>query len=285
MLRNTPPSTHERGSGKEVSVKGRSPLRLLQISDFHLRQKYGDTLLGVDTEHSFKETLAAALADHPSPDLALLTGDLAQDASPETYQRLCNSLAPLPCPAYCLPGNHDDSALMATYLAGSSVFCESRIELGSWQIICLDSCIPGSPNGRLAVEQWGLLEQWLATRPDQHTLIALHHPPIPTGSAWLDTMQLQNSAQFLATLRNHQQVKGVIFGHIHQELDVEEAGLRLLGCPSTCFQFKPGQAEFTIDLVPPGYRWLELYPDGLIATSVGRLNNIPAGLSPQAEGY
>lgn len=278
-------SADERDSGKQVSVKTHRPLRVLQISDFHLRRTCGGTLLGVDTELSFKETLAAALADHPKPDLVLLTGDLAQDASPETYQRLSDSLAPLPCPAYCLPGNHDDFALMAKFLAGSSVFHESRVELGSWQIICLDSCIPDSPNGRLAVEQLGLLEHWLTKRPDQHTLIALHHPPIPTGSAWLDTMQIQNSAQFLATLKGRQQVKGVIFGHIHQELDVEEAGLRLLGCPSTCFQFKPRQAEFTIDLVPPGYRWLELYPYGRIATSVGRLANLPIGLSPQAEGY
>lgn len=272
-------------SGEHVPNTDRGPLRLLQISDFHLRQTCGDTLLGVDTEQCFKETLAAALADHPPPDLALLTGDLAQDATPETYRRLRAELAPLPCPAYCLPGNHDDSSLMAEFLAKPAVYCQSRIELDAWHIICLDSCIPNSPNGRLAAEQLAMLEHWLTICPDHFTLIALHHPPIPTGSAWLDTMQLQNSVEFLAMLRGREQVKGVIFGHIHQELDEEEAGLRLLGCPSTCFQFKPGQPEFTLDRIPPGYRWLELYPDGLFTTRVERLTNLPTGLSLQAEGY
>jgi len=272
-------------SGERDANTDHRPLRVLQISDFHLRQKAGDTLLGVDTEQCFKDTLAAALADNPPPDLALLTGDLAQDASPETYQRLRSNLAHLPCPIYCLPGNHDDSSLMAEFLAKPAVYCESRIEFDSWQIICLDSCIPNSPNGRLAAEQLAILEHWLTICPDHFTLIALHHPPIPTGSVWLDTMQLQNSVEFLAMLRGREQVKGVIFGHIHQELDGEEAGLRLLGCPSTCFQFKPGQSDFTLDRLPPGYRWLELYSDGLITTRVGRLASIPTGLSLQAEGY
>jgi Icc protein len=272
-------------SGEVATITGGSPLRLLQITDFHFRQKPGNTLLGVDTEQSFRDTLAAALAEGPPPDLALLTGDLVQDASPEAYRRLRNRLTPLSCPVYCLPGNHDDVAMMAQVLAQPPVFWQPRIRLDPWQILCLDSSVPDSPVGRLAAGQLDILAHWLTACPDHFTLIALHHPPIPTGSAWMDTMQLENSAEFLAALCGHDPVKGVVFGHIHQELDVQRDGLRLLGCPSTCFQFKPAQAELAIDPVPPGYRWIELHSDGRIGTTIGRLDKPPAGLSLQSGGY
>jgi Icc protein len=55
--------------------------------------------MGVDTEQSLRDALAAALAEATVPDLALLTGDLVQDATPETYDRLATILAALPCPA------------------------------------------------------------------------------------------------------------------------------------------------------------------------------------------
>jgi len=61
--------------------------------------------------------------------------------------------------------------------------------------------------------------------------------------------------------------------------------LRLLGCPSTCFQFKPGSADFALDFVPQGYRWLDLYPDGAINTAVVRLESVPEGLDMAAGSY
>jgi 3',5'-cyclic-AMP phosphodiesterase len=41
-----------------------------------------------------------------------------------------------------------------------------------------------------------------------------------------------------------------------------------MATPATCAQFVPGSADFAIDDRPPGYRVLELMPDGSIATEV-----------------
>ncbi len=260
-------------------------IRILHITDFHLRSDPGETLLGVNTQQSFEATLAAALAENLTPDLALLTGDLAQDATRNTYERLKGRLTALPCPAYCLPGNHDDPVLMNSHLAHSPIFCQSHIRLKHWQIICLDSTIPHSPYGRLADDQRVLLEQWLKEYPDYFALVALHHHPVPSGSAWMDTMQLENSEAFLELLGNYPKARGVVFGHIHQTLETEYRGLRLLGSPSTCFQFKPHQAQFALDAIPPGYRWIELHADGRITTQVNRLDTLPAGLDVESGGY
>ena len=260
-------------------------IRLLQLTDFHLRLQPGDTLLGVDTEHSFKGTLRTALAEGITPDLALLTGDLAQDATAETYQRLARALADLPCPAYCLPGNHDDPALMAAHLANKRLHCQPLIQLDHWQIICLNSTIPHSPLGRLSDSELELLRHGLEADSQRHTLIALHHHPVASGSAWMDRMQISNADSLFAVLRHYPTVRGIVFGHIHQALDQTLEGIRILGSPSTCFQFKPGQADFALDALPPGHRWIELHDDGRIETRVHRMDALPDGLKLGSGGY
>ena len=59
----------------------------------------------------------------------------------------------------------------------------------------------------------------------------------------------------------------------------------VLGSPSTCVQFIPGQDDFGIDACPPGYRWLELLPNGEIKTGLGVLPEIPSGLDLASMGY
>lgn len=269
----------------DMSNESDDVVRILQITDFHFRAQPGDRLLGLDTEETFRDTLASALADGRAFDIALLTGDLAQDAAPATYLRLKERLSVLPCPAYCLPGNHDDPALMASVLVNDRLHCEARILLDYWQILCFDSTLPGVPVGRLAPAQLDLMESFLDDQPRHHALIALHHHPVPSGSAWMDTMQLENSAEFFARLKGYPQVRGIVFGHVHQTMDREHQGLRILGTPSTCFQFKPAQAEFTLDPVPSGYRWIELHPDGQIRSRIGRATTLPAGLNIASHGY
>jgi Icc protein len=171
-------------------------------------------------------------------------------------------------------------------LPGGNIACQPQILLDGWQVICLDSTLPGGdPGGYLAQGQLALLEAKLAEQPRRHALIALHHSPLPTGAAWLDTMKLANAEDLFALLGRFPQAKAVAYGHVHQAMDVQMSGLRLLGCPSTCFQFKPDSDGFALDFIPPGYRWLDLYPDGRVETAVARLDSVPAGLDMAAGGY
>ena len=241
--------------------------------------------MGVDTERSLRDALNAALTEALRPDLALLTGDLVQDTTPETYDRLAEILAPLPCPAYCLPGNHDDPRLMAERLGSAGIHTRDCIEAGGWRILCLNSTIFRSPGGRLADAELETLQRRLTEDSETPVLIALHHHPIPSNSAWMDTMQLENAEAFFAALERHPCVRGVVFGHVHQAMDTTFNGLRMLGTPSTCFQFKPLQTEFSLDAVPAGYRWIELGDGGYINSWVVRLQTQPAGLDIASAGY
>jgi Icc protein len=242
-------------------------------------------MLGIDTEKSFAATLQAARREHADADLFLLTGDLTQDPEEAVYLRLKQHLSDLPAPCYCIPGNHDDPALIDKILAGGNIYAQPRILLDRWQIILLDSTIPNEADGYLREEQLELLRALLAERPDLHTMVCLHHSPLPTGAAWLDTMMLGNAEAFAQIIASHPLAKTVVCGHVHQEMDKIWGNARLLACPSTCFQFKPNSKNFALDALPQGYRWLNLYPDGRIETQVQRMQALPEGLNMASGGY
>ena len=260
-------------------------LRIVQFTDMHL---YADTrrdLLGVPTEQSFIDTMQQARRDHWPVDLVLATGDLVHDLEAVTYQRLHAHLAALGAPVYCLPGNHDDPALMRAHLCSGSVQMSKSVDHGVWRIVLLDSKLPGSEGGHLAAGELTQLEDLLSSAADRHVLVCLHHNPVPIGSPWLDTMMVDNAAEFFAVLDRHPQVRAVLWGHVHQEYDQIRRGVRLLASPSTCIQFQPQSAGFALDEAPPGYRWLELHANGVIETGIARLANYTATLDRRSGGY
>ncbi len=83
----------------------------------------------------------------------------------------------------------------------------------------------------------------------------------------------------------HAQVKGVLFGHIHQDFERRRNSVLYLGSPSTCIQCHPSNDEFTLDHRNPGYRWLELYSDGAIRTGVRRVDDKEYQVDFSSIGY
>ena len=98
-------------------------------------------------------------------------------------------------------------------------------------------------------------------------------------------MKLRNSEDFFRVLDRHRHVRGVLCGHVHQEFETERRGVRIMATPSTCVQFLPGSREFKFDTRLPGYRRLELHPDGRIYSSIRRLKSY--GFTPDlsTRGY
>lgn len=252
----------------EASRAGARPLRLVQITDTHLLGHPAERFEGVDTAATLARVVAHLRARREPMDALLLTGDLVQDPSPAAYRRLLAILEPLAVPGYCLPGNHDDPVQMAASLRGTPLALEPVAGFGPWELLFLNSHVPGSHGGRLAAPELEALERRLSATRAAHLLVAVHHQPVPIGSAWMDAMGLDNGAELLGILERESRVRAVIWGHIHQVFEAEHRGIRLLGSPSTCVQFRPRAKDFAIDPLGPGYRWLHLHPDGSIDSGV-----------------
>lgn len=267
-------------------------VRVVQITDSHL---YGDRdaeLLKMNTQDSFERVLELVAGFEPDMDMILATGDIAQDASPSAYERFAHSLQPLGAPFYWIPGNHDRRSVMAGMNRLGAVFRQAsrkQILAGHWQILMLDSSVPGEVFGRLAPAELDFLDRALldaAADPDiHHTLVCLHHNPHPGTASWMEGIGLRNAEELLAMLAGRDTVRAVLHGHIHQHLDYEEDGIRFLCTPSTCIQFKPGVTDFTLDDRAPAYRWLELQSDGRIETGVERLPDFEVVVDHESDGY
>lgn len=261
------------------------PVSILQISDLHVLPHSSDKLLGVATEHYFKQALQQAFEEDGQFDLILVSGDLAQDPCLASYMRILDTLTHYQTKTVCLAGNHDDWPLMQKVLNKNGVSCERQVLFANWQLINLNSQKLTDPGGFLLQSELDFLVECLAAEPNRHAIIAVHHHCTLSNSAWLDTMVISNSYDFFKCLSPYPQVKVITTGHIHQLLETQEQGITILGVPSTCFQFKPNCRDFTLDNIAPGYRILRLYPDGQIETQIHRLPVALAELHTDSEGY
>lgn len=266
------------------SSRGLAPQRVVQITDTHLLADPNGSLLGLRTRPAFESVLDLVLSRFGLPDILLLSGDLVHDESAAGYRYLAERLRYLGVPYYAIPGNHDDPALMAAILDADAASPMRALEIGGWQWLLVDSAVPGCAGGRLDPDQVGALDEALG-RCALPALIGLHHHPLPIGSRWLDSIGLANGPELMALVERHRHLKGVLWGHIHQEFQGWQGDCLLLGSPSTCVQFAPGTERFALDRCAPGFRWLILHADGRIETGIERLAGRPDSLNLAAPGY
>ena len=246
------------------------PVKLLQITDTHLFADPEARLKGVNPLSTLKAVIGQAAPQTSSCQRVLATGDLVHDGSAQGYEQLHRAFSALNVPVSYLPGNHDAPEIMQATLPGME---ERSLVMGSWHILLLNTHRPGSEGGYLDDGELEFLGSSITSHPSHPTLVCLHHPPVPINSPWMDAIGLDNADAFLAIMHKQPQVKAVLFGHIHQAFDKKERGIRFLGSPSTCTQFKPNRLISTLDNKPPGYRWLHLYPDGRLKTGIQRLDD------------
>ncbi len=246
-----------------------SGFRLLHLTDPHLFADPRATVYGIDTADSLARVLTQAMTEPEGrADAILVTGDIADDLSAAAYERFRMTLQPAGVPVYCLPGNHDDPALMAQHLAAFGIPCNGRARLGAWGLALLDSHVPGEPHGAISSAEFARLDGHLHALRDLPVLLAVHHPPAPVGSPWIDAIGLRDAVELLARLERFPNVRAIVSGHVHQSFETRRGALRLLATPSTCAQFTPRTLDCVIDSRPPGYRWLQLGSDGRFDTDV-----------------
>lgn len=245
------------------------PLVLLHISDTHLHATADSRMRGVVTYRTFLAVLEhAQRSAHWPPSGILVTGDVVQDESRAGYERFRSSIEHFGIPIYCVPGNHDDPKLMDELLSRPPFQFGGEARLPHWSLILLNTFLTGEDAGGLGEQRLRGLTAALKAHASQHVLIAMHHHPMPMGSEWLDGVALRDSEQFLRVVDAHDNIRAVVWGHVHQASDRQRRDVRFLSTPSTCSQFLPGSKFFALDQRPPGLRWLVLKRDGSIETDV-----------------
>lgn len=267
--------------------QGNRPLRLAQLTDLHLTGKIGK-------DNSYRQFLACLdLMMTTCPDFLLLTGDLVNHGdhnkldkyNKDGYDWLFKTLSDTCLPFACLAGNHDVSVEFGSGLPyhqrrllpapkDERLLDRCIIPFAHWQLLCLNSAVSGKEFGQLTQDSLDWLNHALHAQP-KPTIIALHHHPLLVGSAWIDTLALDNRQALLKTLAPHAHVKAILSGHVHQAHALHHktphGAITFLTTPATSRQFLPFSPTFALDDKAAGGRLLCLCPDGQLNSQVLRL--------------
>jgi len=195
---------------------------LIQISDVHLMPT-GELLHGRNPRHNLVAGVRRLEEVGLRPDVFVLTGDLANSGDPECYEDLSDimegaALASGATVIY-LPGNHDRRPEFRRHLLGWPED-PGPINQVHWhdglRIISLDSSVPDQEFGLLADETIDFLGHALSTPAPDGTIVAVHHPPVPSPITMMERIMLLEGERFEEALA-HTDVRLVICGHNHHE--------------------------------------------------------------------
>lgn len=201
---------------------------IVQISDVHLTPG-GELLPGVRTRDNLVRGLRELAASGLRPDVFLLTGDLADTGDGACYDDLAAILAEAAAgygaSVIYLPGNHDDRAAFRRHLLGDAApgapgAPGAPVNQTHWRdglrVVALDSTIPGEDGGRLDEATLGYLRAELATPAPDGTIVALHHPPLPSPVEPMSAMALRDPGRLRDAIAGSD-VRIVLCGHFHHE--------------------------------------------------------------------
>jgi 3',5'-cyclic AMP phosphodiesterase CpdA len=193
---------------------------VLQITDVHLTSK-GVLPPGVRPRDNLVGGLALLDEAGISPDVVLFTGDLADAGEAECYEDLAAIVESAPAlegaTVIYLPGNHDARAPFRRHLldlAPTSEPIDAVYRHGGLRIVALDSTVPGEAHGELGEATLELLRHELEQDAPDGTIVALHHPPIPSPIAPMSALRLCDPGKLEDAIRGTD-VRLVVCGHNH----------------------------------------------------------------------
>lgn len=249
-----------------------NPVLLAQLSDLHICDEWE----GVDPVARLERVVEAVRALPNPVDAILVSGDLTDDGSEESYRRACHLLERLDAPLHALPGNHDDRRRLreAFDLPGSGEEpIDYGVMVGPLRVVVFDSIVPGQDPGAFPPERLAWLDRELGRDGESPTLLALHHPPLPTGIPEWDAINLtQTDREAMAeVVGRHSQLRLIAGGHLHRTAVGAIAGCPVFSAPSACLQARPDFEGDAVELVGPSGFALHVLRDEDFSTQVEML--------------
>ena len=221
---------------------------IVHLSDTHLLA--GDRRLGgrYDVAANLARTMRAVEDLGIRPDALVFTGDLTDLGEPEAYAALRAEVEPvadrLGAPVVWVAGNHDERPAMRQHLLDTEATQEPITgvwDLDGLRLVALDSTVPGWHHGEIDAAQRDWLAGVLADPSPLGTLLALHHPPLPSHIPFFDILELRDQ-HALAEVVAGTDVRGILAGHLHYSTSGTFAGVPVSVAAATCY---------TMDLARP----------------------------------
>jgi 3',5'-cyclic-AMP phosphodiesterase len=214
---------------------------LLHLSDPHLLGG-PDPLYGVvDSEERLIQLFDEVKASGAKPEAVIFTGDLADKGHPEAYVKLRAIVEPacqeLGAEVIWAMGNHDNRANLRKGLLdqpGNDAPLDHSYFINGLRVITLDTSVPGFHHGELDDSQLDWLAEELETPAPDGTILALHHPPVPSVLDLSVLVELRDQASLAAVVRNSD-VRTILAGHLHYSTTASFAGVPVSVASASCY--------------------------------------------------
>ncbi|MDF1478666.1 phosphodiesterase [Leifsonia sp. H3M29-4] len=214
---------------------------IAHFSDTHLlgggRPLYGK----VDTIHHLGQALHQLERSSAKPEAIVFTGDLADLGEPDAYLRLRELVEPVAArmgaQVIWVMGNHDERADYSRLLFDQeSDAPQDRVyDVNGLRIISFDTTVPGYHHGDVSDDQLDWLADVLASPAKHGTLLAVHHPPIPTPLLEaMGMLELQRQVRLAEVIRGTD-VRGILAGHLHYSTHSTFVGIPVSVASATCY--------------------------------------------------
>lgn len=263
-------------------------MSLLHLSDTHLLG--GDRLLfdRLETEEKLEQLFRRLAESAVSLKAIIITGDLTDLGEPEAYRKLADIVNPwaasLGAEVVWVMGNHDEREPFSEILMGAGPATTPQDRVYQWEglrVIALDTSVPGYHHGELTEDQIRWLQDELSTPAPRGTLLAMHHPPIPTPVELMGLIELENQEVFWQAIAGSE-VRGILAGHLHYATFTVAHGLPVSVAPGMCYNidlFGPADRVLVAADRAQAVSLVSVYPDQVV------FSHLLAEQMPEVHGF
>jgi Icc protein len=261
---------------------------VVHLSDPHLLAGDAHLFGSVDSTGHLVAMLRQLEASELKPDAIVITGDLAERAEEAAYRRLRELVEPvaarLGSQVVWVMGNHDDRAPFARLLFDEpdGMRAQDRVYVANGlRIVALDTSVPGYHHGDLEDGQLEWLREVLSAPAPHGTLLALHHPPMPSPlDVSMELLELLDQERLSSVIRGTD-VRGILAGHLHFSSHSTFAGVPVSVSSASCYTMALARADVMVGGYDAfqSYDVIHVYPDRLVHSRV------PLGDPPLVSGF
>lgn len=180
-------------------------------------------------------------------------------------------------------GNHDERARYQAELfdeVGTAAPQDRVYDLGGLRLIALDTSVPGYHHGDISDDQFDWLQSQLAAPARLGTVLAMHHPPVPSPVDAMAILELRCQDR-LAEVLSGTDVRVILGGHLHYSTHTTFAGIPVSVASATCYTLDTSAPPSTLLGVDGGqaFTLMHVYEDTTVHSIV------PVGDFPRVSGF
>lgn len=221
---------------------------IVQLTDLHLGD-VDERPYGTDTAENVRRVAAVVQGMNLDPDAVILTGDLSDRGTPQSYEVLRklvgDVLEPLGAPVFAVVGNHDHRGTFRGVYLGEGDGDDAApyyqaADVGGVRLLMCDSYLAGNVTGLLGDEQLQWIDAELREAGDRPCVIGLHHPSIPRGVPRANDYLLEDRAALREIILERKPV-AVLCGHSHVSSTSTIGQTLHAAAPATAYLLDPSK--------------------------------------------